>query len=48
MIPYELFQNEGRPAYRDLSAGNLARQYDFPIPAAVGPRPVTRRPAPAA
>lgn len=29
MILYELFQNEGHPAYRDLSADNLARQYDF-------------------
>ena len=29
MILYEIFQNEGHPAYRDLSADNLARQYDF-------------------
>lgn len=29
MILYELFEDEQHPAYRALSADNLARQYDF-------------------
>ena len=29
MILYELFEDEQHPAYRELSAANLQRQYDF-------------------
>lgn len=29
MILYELFRDEGHPAYRQLSTDNLRRQYDF-------------------
>ena len=29
MILYELFEDEQHPAYRELAAANLRRQYDF-------------------